>query len=372
MVEQYPLKVLVGGSSPSGLTSLVYSFSSPIRVAKDFSVLLLPTYCNYLISSHSVLCYNQYMSEGGESPRVTKVTVKDSKVISVSKAPPATREKILTHSEKLKQRAMELFPNHEGGEEVARIDAFFEREGLKTKPVKILTPKELEVYIEELGKVGLNKTNINRLRHGPRAVYINDLGLIVAVKRPEYEEGTGAVHFQAVIAHEKAHSTSEYEDLVYTQTEKGISFGPARIGQVLTQEDQGDFFEEGFAEYMAARFVRTELNLPNGIWQNSDLRRVTEEEPFLPPVYFWSNASYPGGMSRAKGAFAGYGLELIAQREPRLHTALIEARKSKKGLQEVAQIIDSLRPGLYTELRKLSGSSGGFQKGLQTIQAVIG
>lgn len=318
----------------------------------------------------------RFPSSPGDVIRVTKQELQNNKVIRASEAPALVRESILLHSEQLKQRALDILPDHEGGAETARIDAFFEREGLKPKPAKVLTPQELFIYRDELAKFGYHDDRLDKL--GERneydganvALYMPQLSLIVAVKWLEYQGDEAATQFQAILAHEKAHSTTEFNSISYTQTNHARNYAAPRVGQTLYQTGRGIFLEEGFADYMAAHFVRKELHLPNGAWQTSDNLKLGDRDP-VPPVYIWPNVEHRGDATMTIGAFAAYGLELINQKDSRLHSALIQGRKSAEGLRQVAQIIEGIRPGLYTELQKLGESPDEFARGLRAIQAAI-
>lgn len=180
------------------------------------------------------------------------------------------------------------------------------------------------------------------------------------------------------MAHEKAHSTTEYDDIIYTDDNQ-INYNTARAGQLLMKAGEGTFLEEGFAEYMAARFIRNELKCPNGIWGNERYKDLGDGLT-LPSIYVWPGSTQPEDadsprsyvhLSNSHGAYGAYGIDLIAQKYPEIHTALINARKSVEGLRQVAQIIERVRPGLYSEIRKLRKFPEDFKKGLQSIQLAL-
>jgi hypothetical protein len=69
--------------------------------------------------------------------------------------------------------------------------------------------------------------------------------------------------------------------------------------------------------------------------------------------------------------FAAYGLSLLNTHVPGLVEQMEESRRNPANFKNVINMIDSVEPGLYSELRELPHMREGFIKGLEVIQDAI-
>ncbi|HUC89760.1 MAG TPA: hypothetical protein VMR45_03075, partial [Patescibacteria group bacterium] len=304
--------------------------------------------------------------------RVNKLEVLPDGSTQTSPASPEASQVILESIRQLRQRAKEIIPNRPEPPEVERINQFFEKQGLSTAPVVILTPDEVGTVVDELVAIGFYNWTLDELGYfdaegaGVRGAYVPMLDTCFVVREPRHQKASP--EFLSTVAHEKAHSTSLHTDLEYTAYATGdTNYRWSRVGHILTRSGSGAFLEEGFAEFMAAKFVREELGLPNGMWPNSSLLD-SRNLPSLPPVYVWLNEQ--GKFITPHGAPAAYALELLTeQRLPDLPASLIKARTSAQGLLEVKAAIETVEPGLHDKLCALPGDGPAhYVKGFRMIQ----
>ncbi|HUC90096.1 MAG TPA: hypothetical protein VMR45_04805 [Patescibacteria group bacterium] len=302
--------------------------------------------------------------------RVNKLEVLPDGSTKTSPASPEISQIVLDHLRQLRQQAREIIPNRPEPPEVERINRFFEKQGLSTAPVVILTPDEVITVRNKLAAIGFSDKQFDELGKfdakgaGSSGVYVPLLDTCFVVREPRHQKASP--EFLSTVAHEKAHSTSLHTDLECTESETGdIGYNSSRVGHLLASR-LGAFLEEGYACFMAAKFVREELGLPNGMWPNGSVLDI-QGLPLMPSVYAWLNEQ--GYLIMSPGAPAAYALELLAeQRLPDLPASLIKARSSAEGLREVEAAIESVEPGLYGKLCDLPDDELPYAKGYYMIR----
>jgi hypothetical protein len=186
-----------------------------------------------------------------------------------------------------------------------------------------------------------------------------------------------------MLVHELAHGTSAYDLFCYYKDDgsgRDLVVDPRYGFNFL---DYGVFLEEGFAELMRAKYVENLISR-GGI--NSWLGLSGDPVNYLNSTYPWvddrSGYAYPMPLkymhkiyhedgsffiSTAESARAGLGLELLCKKDPGLFAAMIKARKSLAGIQEVAVRINRISRGLYVELERLPDSEEAILQGLKLI-----
>jgi hypothetical protein len=273
---------------------------------------------------------------------------------TVEDAPTDEHEFIQDYLGAAKARLFEAAPSREEGINTERVDQFLHDQGLQTKPSLLLNPEDVPGLHDAMVDVGFDHPHIRCLRGTKTAgevtlegVYLELLGTVLMVRSPEMEAVYGSNFSEQLLAHEKAHSSEDDGPVVYRKTQEGrIIFAAVRGGQFVPKRSEpdvdsfrGTFLEEAFAERVAARYTAEELSLP--------------------------------ASTHTLASVAAHGIDLIARVEPAIDDALIQARTSIEGKREVAQIINSVRPGLYMELCKLQYNDTDFSFGLQSIQAAL-
>jgi hypothetical protein len=318
----------------------------------------------------------------GRARRVMRVVLEGGREIRAYEAGSELSEVSNAVSERQREVAFSLFPDHDSGELEQQIDDFYASEGLTTAPALILKPKEIPRLIKGLRKAGYRDMRLNKLGRMDNssesvvgAIYLGSLGLIVACRPEEFQQSWERTFLQFLLAHEKSHSTSTFSDEVYMSTKKGPQFYSGRIGLGVIRNSEtgksiGELLEEAVPTYMAARYIRNGLNKPNGVWGEHESFRIREDLT-LPSVHVWPTES---GQARSVfvqvGSPLAYGFERLVGQHPELHGALIESRKSVEGLREVAKILNKIQPGLYRQLRDLPETFASSIDGLKLIQQI--
>ncbi len=304
-----------------------------------------------------------------ETFNVYRVNDEDGSNGYSSSGDPDVVEAIINHVTNLRSSALEFAASRSENAGVEQIDAYFEGYGLRTAPEVILEPSEIPEFRTMFNALGCDTTSLGTLgtaqdKGTVAAMYLPQPDIIVGVNWPD--DGHSSAYGQAIMAHEKAHSTSLYRnDIQYTDSNGSIGYSVSRVGHNLTAKSTGTFFEEGFAQLMATKYVREQLHMPYGEWA-TDYHRSIDDLPPVPPAYIWPRES--GGGTMGTGSLASYGLELIARDSPELVSDLILARSSVLGLRGVARAVDEVRPGLYNRLNNLSETPQSFAAGLSEIQ----
>ena len=77
-------------------------------------------------------------------------------------------------------------------------------------------------------------------------------------------------------------------------------------------------------------------------------------------------------IARNASNFAAYGLELLDNRVPGLYDDLLASRQDPTKQRDAIRKIESIRPGLYRELRELEYTTEDFLHGLKLVIEALG
>lgn len=220
--------------------------------------------------------------------------------------------------------------------------------GLTARPCVIAGRDALQQYRRDLTAAGYGIPALDRLldRGDLGAVYSPEVRLVIACRN-----GEPARYLENVIVHELAHGT---ENLIQEWTAEQLPGPvPAWNLQILRGgfnvvsvqgTETGALLEEGFAELLAAEYTRDVLG-------GEGLLPARLVPPHLAAIsgHIWQTG--PGAWTYSRSAPAAAAVKLLAEARPELRGALIRARTSPRALTDVARIINSIRPGLYREVK---------------------
>ena len=142
---------------------------------------------------------------------------------------------------------------------------------------------------------------------------------------------------------------------------------------------EGLMLEEGWADMQYAEYVKTSRpekkdSLVREL--GADMEKLI---PFtipevgtieVPVKYIYLDEEYSPNVRAT--SLAGYALELLCKKNPKIKPLLFEARNSVQALRDLAKEIDAIRPGLYEELQSGEYSIKSFGKKLKEVMDVCG
>lgn len=287
-------------------------------------------------------------------------------------APEGEAEMVQARIEDVRQQILDAFTSHEEGIDTERVDNYFARLGLKTVPHILIWPEEfveLEKMISSLNDVGMpNK------EQDFEGMHIGNLGFCYVVRNREMEELQGPEYSEAVLVHEKAHSTNRHNLVTGTDRTYWITINQTprtgfmifKPGDLISAETRGSLFEEGYCERIRADYMASEMDLPYGF----------AREPGTFPVYGDAPVKYSlmreDGPDLYPSSIAGYAVDLLCDYDPDIWPLMLEARSETAGLRSFAKHIEAIRPGLYGTLAKKAYTQEEFLEGVKIIKAVIG
>lgn len=261
------------------------------------------------------------------------------------------REKILDRIAKRRNEILQL-PSHEDGVNLDRVKDYREMIGAPKKEIRILDAQDYDKVIEMLGQ------RDSELKRGQ---YLSAEDVIIVKRLPQEDSSYGTGLLESIIVHEIAHSFSAYPTLWAFRTKERRflrkkesivdAHSKARVGfaSASGRNTRGLFLEEGYAEYERGQYIVNYLGLKNGFVSQpqSDTAGELFNKYWLPPI----NGEQGGDtVINHNSEKAGVIAELLIQRDPELLGAIRVARESVDGLRAVAQRIDAIIPGLYTEI----------------------
>lgn len=275
--------------------------------------------------------------------------------------------------------------------DISIAQQYFESRGMPISPVVILGPEEFAEACrlsgeprdpDAIGGFFSNDRTIVKQQTGEMATYNISLGVLI---------------------HESGHSTGGYNPRIVLETHDGqngnlrASIATPRgfrkynsAAPDLKVHDTGGYFEEGFSDLNRVdaltelgrepRFdgaMRAEMGCTYvGEGQETPLPDLTSQELII-PARFAMGAKTPdsegkgGGIITAPAGIAAYGLELMDKAAPGLRETMIASRRDPKQQAQVIRLIESIRPGLYKELRQLPTTFEGATKGLRIVGQAI-
>lgn len=265
-------------------------------------------------------------------------------------------------------------------------EKYFADEGLEIAPLRVISRDTLQRAYKVAGQ------SDDGLEEG-RSVN----GRALVIENQEMVELFGDEFVLSIALHEAAHSTSgDNEKLIRTVREHdrrltlgGIainerSFGKADLRRETEYKVISDFWEEAFADLTRVRALRalgrvhnlegnsspfmpvegvTVVTVPNG---------TTVDQPGVisfPAEFAMAAKTVDGKNWSAKGPsnYAAYALELLDAHVPGLYEDLKDARTNPIKQRDAIQKIESVRVGLYRELRDLQYNDQDFLSGLIAV-----
>lgn len=269
---------------------------------------------------------------------------------------------------------------------LALTEKYFANEGLEIAPLRVIKRDTLQRAYNVAGQSDGGEEE-GRSVNG-RALIIENI---------EMGELFGDDFVLGIALHEAAHSTSgNDEKLIRTVRERdrrvslgGIaiserSFGKADLRRETEYKVTGDFWEEAFADLTRVRALRA-LGRAHDIQGATNpftteggvvVKGVPNESNHddhdsitLPAEFALLSRSLPdkNQIVTSPPNFAAYALELLDTHTPGLYEDLKAARANPTRQRDAIQKIESLRPGLYRELRDLEYNEKDFVRGLTSV-----
>lgn len=277
--------------------------------------------------------------------------------------------------ESVKNQLFREFPKEKNeGLNTSRVEDFIRQEGLEIKPYIIFDQKDLPRVKKIVGSTGLLRSVFN---NGEGGLYSPEMDMILIARDRNYEESSGAIYTEGLLAHELAHASSMYQGYV-TADYKG--FYTPRVGFCLpkNQTAWGWLLEEGWADmhrakYFAQNASEKEIQKLGDALRFGEIRmedtipiitRTGEALP-LPTKYLYITPE--GKLTTKSSAYAGYALELLCRRNPAIKKFMIEGRSSVEGLRKLAQAFEEIMPGLYKKLQSSDYSEASFSEKLSMV-----
>lgn len=303
-------------------------------------------------------------------------------------ARPATDEEIeacKVYQEKLRKAYLETIPSREDGIDMQRVDRFMEAQGLPNAQALLIDLEDLDTLREAFKSAGLPTLYLDDMgqleEDGAfrRARYIAEADVVIMIRDRESEALNGPEFTEAYLVHEKAHKVLPLPDVTFTKEADGniliedfMVAGFAVLNENRQQYDS-QLYEEGWPELTAARYVREELGWPDGIlgtkYQPHELDLISDQmKDKLPMAYLWLSKT---GVTFRSAAYAGYALELLMEREPKLESLFEDARTNAANTAEVHAMVDNVYPGLDYFLSKLPYTMEGFAAGVQRVESSL-
>jgi len=255
------------------------------------------------------------------------------------------------------RREIASLPQNTEGLDLDRVAAFTGRLGLR---------ETLTVHLEKA-----LKGTVAQLLNGPDApysenlagAYVSKIDTCIVYRNQTYEALNGPEYIDCLTVHEKAHGS--------------------------LKSSMGGFLEEGFADHIRGRYVVEELGLPQGLADmptdmtdySTNAFGKASPKLLIPSCYFVrtldhldhkDSAAASSFPSIAVTSIAGAAIDSLVEKDPALGAALIEARRSEEGLQEVIDRINAIHPGLYVALRYDYNNYADYPYGLQLVRAAVG
>lgn len=244
-----------------------------------------------------------------------------------------------------RKKLLKLPENHTGVD-IESVQNFFAEEGLMTGDFLVLDPAHLDHFNSITREHRMAEYPAARegfLTHGTSITQIN---MAVVPRFAEVEEEHGVEAFESTLVHELTHTTSRWNEILMIGSEEKLGIYPQRANFIRSDSTNGGtisdksnyFFEEGFAALMEAKYA-TKMGRPTSNYSVPDKARV--------------------------------GLERLVDELPDFYPALIEARASVEGLRKIARLTNSVQPGLYSKLSRLSYANDDFALGTEMIEKAL-
>jgi len=272
---------------------------------------------------------------------------------------------------------------------LALTEKYFADEGLEIAPLRVISrDSQQQAY-----KIAGISDSDSKEREGE---YTCGRALVIENKKKYELFGDDFVLGTAL--HEAAHSTSGNDEKfirIVRERERKASLDliatdernlwKVVLGREAENRVTGDFWEEAFADLTRVRALRTlgrVHDIESNLWPSEqEVEGVTIViVPNGTKVNLPDTISFPAefadvaktvdgidGVGRSAPNYAAYALELLDGHIPGLYEDLKAARTNPTRQRDAIQKIESLRPGLYRELRDLEYNDKDFIRGLATV-----
>lgn len=337
------------------------------------------------------------MPRNHEAPQIN--TVEDGRVIVGEYPDPAIQAAIESQSQAKDRKRDSSRANFQAtvdlsnlndtySDALALAEKYFANEGLEIAPLRVIRRDTLQRAYNVAGQT----EDGDKDKQGQS---VNGRALVVENK--EMGELFGDDFVLGIALHEAAHSTSgNNEKLIRTVQEHnrriilgGIAINERSFGKVDLRKDSehritGEFWEEAFADLTRVRALRA-LGRTHDIQGSTNpftteggvvMKGVPNESNHddhdsitLPAEFALLSKSLPdkNQIVTSPPNFAAYALELLDTHTPGLYEDLKAARTNPIRQRDAIQKIESLRPGLYRELRDLEYNEKDFVHGLTSV-----
>lgn len=281
--------------------------------------------------------------------------------------------------------------NHRHKDALDNTNQYFARIGLPIAPIRVIGRDTLHRAYKVAGE------SMNSTIGDAEGRNVHDRALVI--ENAEMIDFLGEDITLGIMLHEAAHSTGNGERRSLRTVTEGErrrthlaravielgSWGRIDARKNAKNTITGDFFEEAFADLTRVRALRAldkvhDLDGATSVFgehksaqmkmvPNSDDTVYDGEVIHIPAEFAMGSRSVDGKNWRVSASpnFAAYALELLDRRVPGLYDDFIGARQDPKQQAAVIRKIESVRPGLYKDLRDLEYSEADFQMGLKLV-----
>lgn len=229
---------------------------------------------------------------------------------------PQEAERVRANITRIRERLLTEVPHDETGIDEERIRGFLTKYGLSTKPYLVvdLDGKAMfdRIFAEEEG-IDITEEYVRR-REEAHGSYSPMYDVMFAVRTQTGNPSLRIARTEADVVHEEAHASASYKDLaVYPPVAGKRNYEGLRGGFVV--DDEGWFWEEGFAGMTRDKYTVEALNLPDGFsGRTTPIRtNVSGIELTVPARCISTTAPF----EMDSPAFAAYGIQLLAAPEIR-------------------------------------------------------
>ncbi len=273
---------------------------------------------------------------------------------------------------------------------VSTVEKYFADIDLSIAPIRVITRETL------LRAYKVAHMSVNDVIGSEGGRNINHRALVIEDK--EMLDFFGEDFILGIMLHEGAHSSGDREEIMVRTvdeiTERRTKMGGTAIelggwGRIDRRADApqattGEFFEEAFADLTRVRAQRS-------MYKTHDLEGASRTRQLvgdtllrvvpngqggrdgstinLPAEFSMATKSVDGANWHATSScnFASYALELLDNHIPGLYEDFVVARRDPRMQARAIYKIESLRRGLYGDLRDLPYSDEGFGAGLKLV-----
>lgn len=282
-------------------------------------------------------------------------------------------------------------------EELASVHDMFAAAGLDIAPIIVL---DQENFVAAL-------TTANETTSDFAGAYFGGYALVCEHPDTGVRELLGKDLVLGNAIHEAAHSTARSEAKTIISSKVTPGLGKVVLNRVVSsnvhlgfvkprREDMeivsdGNYWEESFADLTRVRFLGELGREPKaddeeivddrlkvkyaGRGVDAPLPKDGDEMITVPVRFAQCTAKIEGQdasiLLSAPNGIAAYGLDLLDKEVPGLYETVQASRGDHTKQRDVIQMIDSVKPGLYRELRVLPYSIEGFRQGVIKIGEAI-